>query len=499
VIAGYSLPTYSNFSLILVNNKKAFPILMIVDDDPLIRESLRLSLADSFNVHLAESRNQAINLLRDMDSPPQLALIDLGLPPTPHRPNEGFKLISELLAHSPSIKIIVLSGQDEESNARHARTLGAADFIAKPCSPEHIKTQLSNALLVQSTEDESKIPASNLLGIVGQSPAIQAMRSQIALYAPTPFPVLIEGESGSGKELVAAAMQQLNPKPNAPFIIFNCAAISPNLIASTLFGHAKGAFTGANQAQHGFFEDAEDGILFLDEIGELPSELQANLLRVLENGEYQRVGETTTRKSRARIITATNRDLRQEVRAGNFRIDLYHRLSVFTIQVPPLRELGSDKKLLLQHFREFYANQINRPIFELSQSAQTLWDNYTFPGNTRELRNITIRLITKYPGQVISTEQLVAELELPQDQVLISNTEPAAQPRLTLEQSKNFNLDSWLMEQSSQYINAAMKMSNNNMSEAAKLLGMNRTTLYSRIEALQKHKKTSSNSETNYL
>ena len=467
---------------------------MIVDDDPLIRESLRLSLADSFNVHTAESRNQAILMLREMSVPPKLALIDLGLPPTPHRPNEGFKLISELLAHSPSIKIIVLSGQDEESNARHARTLGATDFIAKPCSPENIKTQLRNALLVQSTDEDPNTSNTNLLGIIGQSPAIQAMRSQIALYAPTPFPVLIEGESGSGKELVAAAMQQLNPKINAPFIIFNCAAISPNLLASTLFGHSKGAFTGANQAQNGFFEDAADGILFLDEIGELPPELQANLLRVLENGEYQRVGETTTRKSRARIITATNRDLRQEVRAGNFRIDLYHRLSVFTIQVPPLRELGTDKTLLLQHFRDFYAKQISRPIFELAQSAQQVWDNYTFPGNTRELRNITIRLITKYPGQVVSAEQLVAELELPQGEIQTIDIESSVQPRQMLEQSTNFNLDAWLMEQTNQYINAAMEMTNNNMSEAAKLLGMNRTTLYSRIEALHKHKKISTNS-----
>lgn len=479
-----------------MTNKQVLPSLLIVDDDSLIRESLRLSLADSFTVYLAENRNQAVTQLRDMSAPPQLALIDLGLPPTPHRPNEGFKLISELLAHSPSIKIIVLSGQDEDSNARHARTLGASDFIAKPCSPENIKIQLRNALLVQSTEQESAIANIDLLGIVGQSPAIQAMRSQISLYAPTPFPVLIEGESGSGKELVAAAMQRLNPNLKAPFIIFNCAAISPNLIASTLFGHSKGAFTGATQAQNGFFEDAGEGILFLDEIGELPSDLQANLLRVLENGEYQRVGETITRKSRARIITATNRDLRQEVRAGNFRIDLYHRLSVFTIQVPPLRELGADKILLLNYFRDFYAQQISRPVFELAESAQQLWETYTFPGNTRELRNITIRLITKYPGQTVSREQLMAELELPQDQLPAGNDDPASIARLTLQQATDFNLDATLMEQASQYINAAMELTNNNMSEAAKLLGMNRTTLYSRLEAIQKHKKNNTDTET---
>jgi DNA-binding NtrC family response regulator len=477
-----------------LNPKLQLPSLLIVDDDPLIRDSLRLALSDSFDIHLAESRNQAIKLLRSLNKPPQLALIDLGLPPTPHRPAEGFKLIAELLAHSPDIKIIVLSGQDEDSNARHARTLGATDFIAKPCSPVGINTQLRNALLIQSTEQKQNTEDTKLLGIVGQSAPIQAMRNQISLYAPTPFPVLIEGESGSGKELVAAALQRLNSNSNAPFLVFNCAAISPNLLASTLFGHAKGAYTGAIQAQSGFFEDAADGILFLDEIGELPPDLQANLLRVLENGEFQRVGETLTRKSRARIIAATNRDLRQEVRAGNFRNDLYHRLSVFTIQVPPLRELGADKRLLLNHFRDFYAKQIQRPKFDLDSNALQLLESYNFPGNTRELRNITIRLITKYPGLSVNANQLAAELDLLQGIENTDYTAPSDHARRVLEGSNNFNLDNLLQEQTSLYINAAMELSHNNISEAAKLLGMNRTTLYSRMEALQKHNKTDANS-----
>jgi DNA-binding NtrC family response regulator len=461
---------------------------MIVDDDSLIRDSLRLALADSFEVHLAENRTQAIQLLRDMDNPPELALIDLGLPPIPHRPTEGFHLIAELLAHSPDIKIIVLSGQDDSSNARHARTLGATDFIAKPCAPENIKIQLRNALLIQNPEPEQKTRDIEQLGIVGLSMPIQAMRNQIILFAATPFPVLIEGESGSGKELVAVAMKQLNKNTNAPFLVFNCAAISPNLLASTLFGHTKGAFTGASQAQNGFFEDAADGILFLDEIGELPPDLQANLLRVLENGEYQRVGETTSRKSRARIIAATNRDLRQEVRAGKFRTDLYHRLSVFTIHVPPLRELGDDKLLLLDYFRDYYTRQLNREKFELNPQALQLWKDYPFPGNTRELRNITIRLVTKFPGQHIDAGQLAAELDLPQTQITASNDDSLPSVREILQQSSNFNLDNFLQEQTSAYINAAMELTNNNISEAAKLLGINRTTLYSRMEALQKHK-----------
>lgn len=463
------------------------PRLLIVDDDPLILDALSLSLADEFDVRTAESRGQAIELLRELPGRPQLALVDLGLPPTPHRPEEGFQLIAELLAHSPQIRILALSGQDEESNARHARTLGALDFIAKPCTPEQIKRQLQAALRIHSGEPAG-FPGDtdSLLGIVGQSMAIHAMRDQIILYANTPFPVLIEGESGSGKELVASALRQLSANSQSPYLVFNCAAISPSLIEATLFGYAKGAFTGAHSATAGYFEDARDGTLLLDEIGELPLELQAKLLRVLENGEYQRVGETATRKSHARIVAATNRNLRQEIHNGRFRTDLYHRLSVFTIQVPPLRELGMDKLLLLNHFRNFYAEQAGSPPFELDASALQVWERYPFPGNARELRNIVIRLTTKYPGQTIEAWQLEAELDLPPAAPDDTRDTPE-QVRQSL-QHPDFNLDSLLMEQERLYIDTALEMTHNNISEAAKLLGLNRTTLYSRMEALQKNR-----------
>jgi DNA-binding NtrC family response regulator len=463
------------------------PALLIVDDDPLIRDSLRLILSDEFDIHLAEDRPHAIRLLRDMASPPQLALVDLGLPPTPHRPEEGFRLITELLAHSPNIKVITLSGQNQESNARHARTLGAIEFVAKPCAPETLRSLLRDALRIQQGEQAEQGESRSQLGIVGNSSPLQAMRSQIELYARTPYPVLIEGESGSGKELVAAALQQLSGKPNNSFIVLNCAAISPNLLESTLFGHAKGAFTGATNAQIGFFERAENGTLFLDEIGEMPQELQAKLLRVLENGEYQRVGEASTRKSNARIITATNRDLRLAVRNGTFRNDLYHRLCIFTIQVPPLRTLGEDKLLLLDHFRQFYATQAMRPLFRLDSAAQEAWMQYSFPGNTRELRNIVIRLITKYPGLDVNLRQMEAELEPQPETAGNAANDQSAEIRQVLQQG-NFDLDELLMGYTSRYIDAAMELAHGNVSEAAKLLGIARTTLYSRMEAVQKHK-----------
>jgi DNA-binding NtrC family response regulator len=468
-------------------NQDKLPTLLLVDDDPLIRDSLILVLSDDFDIVVAEDREHAIRLVRELPAPPQLALIDLGLPPTPHRPQEGFRLITELLAHSPLIKIITLSGQSEEINARHARTLGAFEFVAKPCKPDDIRAQLHASLAAQQSEKRADTQGQSQLGIVGESPVIQALREQIKLYAMTPYPVLIQGESGSGKELVALALQSLSGKPDSPFIAINCAAIAPNLLESTLFGHAKGAFTGATAAQIGFFEKAENGTLFLDEIGELPQELQAKLLRVLENGEYQRVGETVTRKSNARIIAATNLVLTQAVRSGNFRADLFHRMSVFTLNVPSLISMGSDKLLLLEHFRDFYSKQMQRMPFVLDDSALSAWQSYTFPGNTRELRNIVIRLVTKYAGAKVSPSQLEAEFEQQFPKAGASISESPSELKRILQQG-GFNLDDMLMQYTQRYTDVAMELAHGNVSEAAKLLGIARTTLYSRMEAMQKHR-----------
>ncbi len=455
------------------------PSLLIVDDDPLIREGLAIAFGAHFKTMQAETRNEAISLLRSLSEPPDLALIDLGLPPFPHRPDEGFHLIAELLSHSPQIKIFVLSGQNDQNNARHARALGAIDFIAKPCAPEEIKKRLDSALIVNDKDSGQQT-----LGIVGNSTAILTLHSQIAMYAPTPFPILIEGESGSGKELVANAIQKLSRNSQSPFKVLNCAAIAPTLIEPTLFGYSKGAFTGAASAQSGFFEEASDGTLFLDEIGELPLELQTKLLRVLENGEYQRVGETVTKKSNARIIAATNRNLRGMISAGAFRNDLYHRLNVFSIHVPPLRDLGKDKLVLLDHFRSYYALQINQPPFEFHPDALLRWEQYNFPGNTRELRNIVIRLITKYSGQVVSALKLQEELD-PLEHPLPAQDSSAELIKQQLQQG-DFNLDKHLHDQEGSYISAALELTSGNISDAARMLGINRTTLHSRIGSHEK-------------
>ena len=465
------------------------PVLLIVDDDPLISDTLSFVLGKDFEVVAAESRAQVKSLLTQLSNPPQLALVDLGLPPQPHKPDEGFALISDLLGISPSIKIIVLSGQSDEANARHARALGAIDFVAKPCEPDRLKSLLFNALMIQDAERSAeKVPApAKDSGIVGISPSMDKLRQQIQQYASAPFPVLIEGESGSGKEKVASSLHQLSPRSSKPYLALNCAAISPTLVEPTLFGYAKGAFTGATTARAGYFEEAEGGTLFLDEIGELPLELQAKLLRVLENGEFQRVGETQSRKSNARVVAATNRDLRAEIKASRFRADLYHRLSVFSIAVPSLREMGPDKLKLLDHFRDFYAREARSTPFELDTHATQLWEDYHFPGNVRELRNIVIRLTTKYPGMKVNAEQLEAELDTdtayPQEIPLPNDAKALIETaRKQLQTLANFNLDQTLRQWEKAYVEAALNMTHGNLSQAAKLLGINRTTLYSRMQ-----------------
>jgi len=463
------------------------PVLMIIDDDPLITDTLHFVLSKHFEVCVAESHAQLKSLLQQLDTPPALALVDLGLPPNPHSPEEGFKVIGALLTHSPTIKIHVLSGQSDDANVKRALSLGAVDFIAKPCDVDKLKDMLLNALKVQNVElNEVKVDQEHG-GLLGESLPIQALRMQIQQFADSPFPVLIEGESGSGKELVASSFHFASQRLLHPYLSINCAAVSPLLAESILFGHAKGAFTGAVAAHAGYFEDAGEGTLFLDEIGELPLELQAKLLRVLENGEYQRIGETQTRKSRARIVAATNRDLRAEVRAGKFRSDLYHRLSVFTVHVPPLRELGEDKRLLRKHFTDFYAKQILKEPFELDANAQTRWQEYDFPGNVRELRNVVIRLIAKYAGKTVKEKELIAEFDLsapePNGDSINLNDEAgmALQAQRHLQRQANVSLDAVLKTWERAYIEAAMKMTHGNLSQAAKLLNVNRTTLYSRM------------------
>jgi len=446
---------------------------MLVDDDPLISESLAFVLRDDFDVQVADSRVAARSALVKLDPMPALALVDLGLPPATHLPDEGFALITDLLTVNPQMKVLVLSGQSDRANVQHALSIGAVDFIPKPCDVDLLKVRLDHQLMMFGAESQASTTPTRETSMLGESRAVEALRAEVERYAETPFPVLIQGESGTGKELVAELLHHASSRSSAPFLTVNCAAFTPELLEAQLFGHAKGAFTGATKARPGFFEDAGAGTLLLDEIGEFPLGLQPKLLRVLENGEYYRVGETRPRSAGARILAATNRDLLEEIREGRFRHDLYHRLSVLSVTAPPLRERGGDPILLLRHFQALYAQQM-KP-FTLSAEAEERWCSYTFPGNVRELRNIVIRLGAKFPDAQVGLTELEVELDSQSD------VDGKTIHQLGL---GGFRLEQILSSWEQRYIDAALKLSKGNLSEAARLLGVNRTTLYSKIQRL---------------
>lgn len=456
--------------------------LLLVDDDPLIIEGLGYVLRKNYPLMTAESRAQAMEKVSQAEQPPTLALIDLGLPPYPHKPEEGFKLIRELLSHSPNMKVLVLSGQDNDVNIQHALTVGAVDFIPKPAEPELLLSRLQHHQRLHEIDQQRD--AQKSVPLIGDSVPMQMVRDRIEQFADSPFPVLIEGDSGTGKELVARAMHDVSVRKDEPYLAINCAAIAPDLLEAQLFGHAKGAFTGAASEHKGFFIEAGKGTLLLDEIGELPLSLQGKLLRVIESGEFYRIGETRELRSEARIIAATNRNLSEEVSKGNFRNDLYHRLSILNIQMPALNKRGDDVFLLLNNFIDSYAGTV--PPFVLDDDARELWRSYDYPGNVRELRNIVIRLGTKYPGKSVNRTQLATELET---RLSSSNLQESAtsvsDDRIAAEiENGEFDLDKLLAEIESRSIRIALEKFDNNVSKAAKALKINRTTLYSRVQKL---------------
>jgi len=458
--------------------------LLLVDDDPLIAESLGYLLDQHYEIVIADSREQAKNLLASTEFKPILALIDLGLPPKPHRPDEGFSLIQELLASNENMKILVLSGQDEDFNVQHALTLGAVDFIAKPVEPMLLLSRLNQHQRLYEVEKEKTLkPTVDFIGVCA---SIEAIRKQIAQFADSPFPALITGESGTGKEIVARALHANSSRHDEHYMVINCASIAPDLLEAQLFGHRKGAFTGADKDHKGFFIEVGNGTIFLDEIGELPISLQSKLLRVLESGEFYRVGETQQQTTNARIIAATNKNLIDEVTEGGFRADLYHRLSILNIHMPPLGDRGDDKFLLLDYFQSIYSGTV--APFSLSEEAKELWSKYDFPGNVRELRNIVIRLGTKYPGLEITEDALECEFETRLSSTQLQEGEQyiSDETITKLLMAGEFSLDKVVSDVESRCIRIALELYDNNVSKASNALHVNRTTLYSRVNKLSR-------------
>ncbi len=449
----------------------AKPKLIMVDDDAIIADSLEFMLKDDYDIERAHDRKSSFELIDSLASSPELALIDLGLPPDTHRPDEGLAVIRKLSQQHPATRVVVLSGQDNKKHVFQAREDGAVDFIAKPCDIAEIRMRLKRQIADQA-------PDSSFEGIIGSCAATELLRNQIRQLADSPYPVMIEGESGSGKEVTARNLHLCSSRKQFPFLTLNCAAFNGELLESQLFGHIKGSFTGATETRAGFFEEAGDGTLFLDEVADLPLDLQAKLLRVLENGEYYRLGETRHRHASARVLAATNKDILALVSQGQFREDLYHRLSVLTIAVPPLRDRDGDRLELLHHYQQQVAGQM--PTFQLDEAAEKLWNTYNFPGNVRELRNIIIRLSAKYPGQTIKPEILATEMT-----GLVKQKQSNSDWLREAMQQADFQLDRLLKAVEKDAIELAMEEHGGNVSKAAEMLGINRTTLYGRMDRLE--------------
>jgi two-component system nitrogen regulation response regulator GlnG len=459
----------------LSSDKK--PTLLLVDDDAIIADSLEYVLSEEYDIERAVDRPSSFELIDRLTTSPTLALVDLGLPPNTHRPDEGLAVIRKLSQMHPSTRVLVLSGQDNKKHVFQAKEDGAVDFIAKPCDIAEIKVRLRQQIIAAGGDASGH---GDIEGLIGSSREIELLRMQIRQIADSPYPVLIEGESGSGKEVTARNLHRCSSRKLEPFLTLNCAAFNGDLLESQLFGHVKGSFTGATDTKKGFFEEAGNGTLLLDEVADLPLDLQAKLLRVLEDGEYYRLGETQPRHSSARVLAATNKDIFAAIESAQFREDLYHRLSVLTVRVPSLREREGDARELLIYFMQQVAEQL--ATFKLDEDALELWNNYTFPGNVRELRNIIIRLSAKYPGQTIKPEVLKMEMAGPQRH----NGAPAGDNWLNNAlRDAGFELDRLLKTVEKQAIDLALREHRGNVSKAAEMLGINRTTLYGRMERLE--------------
>ena len=377
--------------------------VLIVDDEASIRTVLQGILEDEgYRPLLAEDGLKALNLVQS--DLPDLVLLDIWMPGL-----DGLEVLQKLKALHPSLLVIMMSGHGTIETAVRSTKMGAYDFIEKPLSLEKLVLTIQNAFEMQRLQDENEILRDAVLQgheMVGNSPAIASLREQIRLVAPSSASVLITGENGTGKELVARAVHSQSSRSSKAFIEINCAAIPDELIESELFGHEKGAFSGALSQKKGKFDLADGGTIFLDEIGDMSLRTQAKVLRVLQERRFERVGGTRTIEVDVRILAATNKQLEEEIRQGCFREDLFYRLNVVPFRVPPLRERKEDIPPLIDHFLDIFCRKEGRERNGILPEAVELMKGYDWPGNIRELKNIVERLVIMSPGRSIAVDQL---------------------------------------------------------------------------------------------
>ena len=385
------------------------PRLLIVDDDDDIRTQMKWALASDYDVQMAGSRAEALTAFSE--SRPSATLLDLGLPPHPNDPDEGLETLAALLELDPMAKVIIVSGQGERENALRAVGAGAYDFLCKPVQMDELKLVLQRCVYVAELEQEFRAMqlaqrAEVFEDMLGASPQMQAVFTFIRKVGPTNAPVLILGESGTGKEMVATALHRSSSQKNGPFIAINCNAIPENLLESELFGHEKGAFTGAHAQRKGHIESASGGTLFLDEIGELPSAVQIKLLRFLQEKRFQRVGGRQEIQSDTRVIAATNVNLQEAVAKGTFREDLYFRLAVVVVKVPPLRERADDIFMIAKEFLHRYGAEHAKSRMTFAPDALRALRAHDWTGNVRELQNRVQRAVIMADGKRVTAGDL---------------------------------------------------------------------------------------------
>jgi two-component system, NtrC family, response regulator len=385
------------------------PTVLIVDDDAEIREQLKWALAKEYSVVEAEDRSTAVSQANAEH--PALVTLDLGLPGDVDGATEGLAALEEILALNRLTKVVVMTGNSDRTNAVKAVQLGAYDYIHKPVQLEVLKVILQRATYLYEVDRENQVlqqeERSECFGdMLGASPPMQRIFTIVRRVAPSEVPVLITGESGTGKGLVARAIHRYSARQAGPFVSINCGAIPENLLESELFGHEKGSFTGAHMQRKGRIESADGGVLFLDEIGELPLALQVKLLHVLQEQRIVRVGGREEIAVNARVIAATNRDLSEAIQAGVFREDLFYRLQVVTIVVPPLRDRGEDIVLLANTILRQYGNELKKKIAGFSPQAIKAIEGHDWRGNVRELENRIKRAVVMAEGIRITPEDL---------------------------------------------------------------------------------------------
>lgn len=441
--------------------------LLIVEDDEDIRTQMKWALGSDYEVRTAGDRAGA--LAACAADRPLVTLLDLGLPPHPNEPDEGLAVLSALLAQDPLAKVIIVSGQGEKQNALRAVGAGAYDFLCKPVDMDELTLVLRRCVYLAELEQEYRVMqnaarADVFEDMLGASPRMQAVFDFVRKVAPTGAPALILGESGTGKEMVARAIHLRSAQQGGPFVAINCNAIPENLLESELFGYEKGAFTGAQAQRKGHIETAAGGTLFLDEIGELPPEVQVKLLRFLQEKTFQRVGGRQEIPSDARVITATNKDLRELTVSGKFREDLYFRLAVLVVKVPPLRERGDDILLMAKAFLGSYGAEHGKSNLTYAPDALRALTLHRWPGNVRELQNRVRRAVIMSEGKRVTTQDLELAAAL------------SDLPPQTLKEARE-SLEREMVQD-------ALRRHRGKITSAALELGVSRPTLYELMEKL---------------